>query len=75
SDGSWKNYKEYGVISVASLRLDNQGLSVLLFSDSGGIWEDFTPSEFDSGAYNIGIALIKDYRLLAPIFWTPVIVF
>ncbi|MBF0242138.1 MAG: S8 family serine peptidase [Desulfamplus sp.] len=75
SDGSWKNYKEYGVISVASLRLDNQGLSVLLFSDSGGIWEDFTPSEFDSGAYNVGIALIKDYRLLAPIFWTPVIIF
>ncbi len=74
-DGLWKPHSEAGVISIASLRLDTNGMAVLLFSDSGGIWKGFSHDGFESGNYNIGIAVTGDSELLAPVFWSPAIFF
>ncbi|MBF0228195.1 MAG: S8 family serine peptidase [Desulfamplus sp.] len=65
-----------GVISIASLDIYDNGLNVSLFSDSGkGIWKSFSTSGFESGSYNIGIAVMGNSKLLAPIFWSPSILF
>ena len=64
-----------GTLSIASLYVDSKGIDVLLFSDSGGIWKSFSPSGFEHGSYICGIALIKDSRLLSPLFWSEAISF
>ncbi|MBF0234205.1 MAG: S8 family serine peptidase [Desulfamplus sp.] len=75
SDGLWKGNNWNGAISIASLRLDNKGWNILLFNDSGGIWKNFSPSGFKPGIYNIGIAVMGESRLLAPVFWSPITFF
>ncbi len=75
SYGIWRGHKDGGALSIASLYIDSKGIDVLLFSDSGGVWKSFSPSEFEHGSYMCGVALIKDSRLLAPIFWSKAISF
>ncbi|MBF0376765.1 MAG: S8 family serine peptidase [Desulfamplus sp.] len=76
SYGLWMGDSVNGVVSIASLNLYNKGLSVLLFSDLGkGIWKNFSTSGFESGSYNIGIAVMGNSKLLAPIFWSQSILF
>ncbi|MBF0411255.1 MAG: S8 family serine peptidase [Desulfamplus sp.] len=75
SAGIWKGHKNVGIISIASLYIDNKGINVSLFSDSGGIWKKFSSSEFEHGSYKFGIALMRDSELIAPVSWSPVIFF
>lgn len=75
SNGIWKDHKDAGIISVASLLLDSIGVDILLFSDSGGVWENFSSARFGNGCYKFGIALMRDFQLIAPIFWSPTIAF
>lgn len=73
SNGTWKGNDHDGIISIASLNLDNIGLNFLLFGDLVGLWPNFSPSQFEPGSYKIGIALIGDRGLLAPISWSQMI--
>ncbi|MBF0203705.1 MAG: hypothetical protein HQK67_05175, partial [Desulfamplus sp.] len=75
SDGLWKGNNSTGIISIASLRLDDKGIKVLLFSDSDGIWKNFSPAGFELGIYNLGIAVMGDSKLLAPVFWSQITFF
>ncbi|MBF0467624.1 MAG: S8 family serine peptidase [Desulfamplus sp.] len=72
SNGIWKGNNRNGITSIASLRLDNNGWNILLFNDSGGIWKNFSPSGFEPGSYNIGIAVMGASGLLAPVSWSPI---
>lgn len=73
STGVWRGNSDAGICSIASLRLDNRGVNVLLFSDSGGVWKNFSPYEFEPGSYKLGIAVIGERGLLAPISWSQIV--
>jgi len=72
SNGLWRGNNSSGIQSIAALRLDNNGVKALLFGDCGGIWRSFSPSGFEPGSYNLGIAVIGWRGLLAPLFWSQI---